>query len=53
MDLFLHCTSIQLGNGAESHFWKDSWHNGETLAGLRSQEGKIALSKLLCKLDAG
>jgi hypothetical protein len=33
MDPFLHCSSIPLGNGAKSHFWKDAWHNGETLVG--------------------
>jgi hypothetical protein len=31
--LFQQCTSIQLGNGAKACFWKDAWHNGETLDG--------------------
>jgi hypothetical protein len=29
--LFHACTDLKLGNGAKALFWKDPWHDGETL----------------------
>lgn len=50
--LFAACTSIQIGNGKDSSFWKDRWLNGQSPQDLAPSLFSLSRRKNLSVCDA-